>query len=110
MVDDNRKVVFMPNTAGKWYISCLLHEQHRNKVTVKNYGEHRFTPENDHKLFMGVDPIGQGATAISKRKSSLAAVVYRSYDDFYDVENSETFIADYLYRPDNPDDSYKDIL
>jgi uncharacterized protein YaaR (DUF327 family) len=93
---------------GKWHVSWFPPAEKQNKVR-KGYGEEGYKPDNEFSIFIGVDPISEGATAESARKSSYAMSVFRTASDV-DVERSETFIADYIYRPDNPDEAYEDNL
>jgi hypothetical protein len=83
-------------------------EDKRNRVK-RGWGDDKFKPDNDFGIFIGVDPISEGDTSESKRKSSYAMSIYRSLSDI-DMDLSETFIADYIHRPDNPDDAYGDNL
>jgi hypothetical protein len=103
------KVRFYPDPlGGKWHVAWMPTEERANKVR-KGYGEDKFKPDNEHSIFIGVDPISEGGTAESSRKSSYAMSVFRKLSDV-NTDLSETFIADYIYRPDNPEEAYEDNL
>jgi hypothetical protein len=93
---------------GKWHVAWFPPEEKRNMVRV-GYGEDKFKPDNEFAIFIGVDPISEGATAESARKSSYAMTIFRKASDI-DPDLSETVIADYLSRPDNPEEAYEDNL
>ncbi len=92
---------------GRWYVTWFPRPEHRNKVRV-GYGDNKYTPDNEHSIFIGVDPISEGG-GNDKSKSSYAMVIYRKASE-EDPEESETAIADYIFRPDNPDQAYEDNL
>jgi hypothetical protein len=93
---------------GKWHVAWMPTVDKQNKVR-KGYGEDKYKPDNEFAIFIGVDPISEGATAESARKSSYAMSIFRKASDI-DPELSETFIADYIHRPDNPEEAYEDNL
>lgn len=93
---------------GKWHVAWFPPPEKQNKVR-NGYGDDRFKPDNEFEGCVGVDPISEGATADSNRKSSYAMSIFRNLSDV-DTELSETFIADYIHRPDNPEDAYEDNL
>jgi hypothetical protein len=93
---------------GKWHVAWFPPEEKRNMVRI-GYGEDKFKPDNEFAIFIGVDPISEGATAESARKSSYAMTIFRKASDI-DPDLSETVIADYLSRPDNPEEAYEDNL
>jgi hypothetical protein len=92
----------------RWHIAWFPPEGKRNLVRI-GYGEDKFKPDNEFNIFIGVDPISEGGTAESARKSSYAMSIYRKASEV-DTELSETFIADYIHRPDNPEEAYEDNL
>lgn len=93
---------------GRWHVAWFPPEGKQNMVR-NGYGNEKFKPDNEFAIFIGVDPISEGATAGSARKSSYAMTIYRKASDV-DEELSETAIADYIHRPDNPEDAYEDNL
>ncbi len=94
--------------AGKWHVAWFPPVEKQNRVKV-GYGDDKFKPDNEHEGCIGVDPISEGATADSARKSSYAMTVFRNASEV-DPELSEIPIADYIYRPDNPEEAYEDNL
>jgi hypothetical protein len=103
------KVRFDPDPlGGRWNIAWFPPEEKRNKIR-KGYGDNLYIPDNEFASFLGVDPISEGETSTSNRKSSYAMSLFRKLSDV-DVNLSETFIADYLFRPDNPEEAYEDNL
>lgn len=94
--------------SGKWHVAWFPPAEKQNRVR-KGYGDDKYKPDNEHEGFVGVDPISEGATADSARKSSYAMTIYRKASET-DAELSETFIADYIHRPDNPEEAYEDNL
>lgn len=93
---------------GRWHVAWFPPPEKQNKVR-KGYGDDKYKPDNEFAIFCGVDPISEGATAESSRKSSYAMSVFRMASEI-DPHLSETFIADYIHRPDNPEDAYEDNL
>jgi len=106
-----KEVKFVPNpTNGKWHVSWMpQNTAQQNKVLVKQYGDQRYVPDNEHKLFAGVDPINYGGNSATAGKSSIGCVIRRGYD-VNDNPDKSIFVADYIYRPENPDDAYEHIF
>jgi hypothetical protein len=103
------KVRFDPDPlGGRWHVAWFPPIEKQNRV-LKGYGDAKFKPDLEHEGCVGVDPISEGATADSARKSSYAMSIFRNMSEI-DPELSETYIADYIHRPDNPEDAYEDNL
>lgn len=106
------KAKFVPNPEnGRWEVSWMPQkEQDQNKVRAHRQfnGFTEYHPENIEKIAAAHDPISHTQT-VDKRKSNAATAIYRNFDP-WDEQHSETFIADYVYRPDDPEESYEDQI
>lgn len=107
----DKKSIWIPNsTNGKWFISNLPPAQFQNMVRdTMMPGENRFVPLNDIRFSFGIDPVNSGEEA-TYGSSKAAGVIFRKYDIYHEPERSNTFIADYLYDPANPEDFYEDMI
>ncbi len=93
---------------GKWEVSFFdfLH----NDVQINEGAKNTFTPKASHKRVMAFDPYSNRDLVREDRGSNAAAVVYNKPDFHIPEEYCDTIIADYLYRHDDPFDSYEDII
>lgn len=109
--DKDKEAMFVPNNVnGKWFVSWLPPEVQRNKVKdTGKQDENRFLPLNDERFGFGGDPVSSGKEA-EHGSSSAAAAIYRKFDIHYQPERSDTFVADYVYDPDNVEDYYEDMI
>lgn len=107
---DKEAMVVPNNQNGKWYFSWNAPAVERNKVKdTGREGDTRFVPLNDERFALGSDPVSSGKEA-EHGSSSAAACVYRKFDIHYEPERSDTFIADYVYDPDDVEDYYEDMI
>lgn len=132
------EVVFIPDeNAKKWRVCALPELQETNAVTKKfdnTYQKSLFSPLNDHKFRIAVDPIDHAKSTKSSDKGSEAAIyVFRQFDPQIDnplnvdnegrpldIEDSfgtiksawktYNFWAEYIYRPDEPLEFYEDVI
>lgn len=110
-IEKDRKVGFEDdNLNGRVMISHVPGEKERNNVLFTNDADQPLQPDNLVQYVIGVDPTSEGDTTTSKRKSSFAMVAFRGIDPTNDTENSETFVMDYMYKPDNPEEAYEDVV
>lgn len=94
---------------GKWEVSFFDFDQ--NQVQLNDFGgKTTFTPKASHKRVMAFDPYSNRDLVREDRGSNAAAVVYNKPDYHIPDEYCDTIIADYLYRHDDPFDSYEDII
>lgn len=109
--EKDKEAIFVPNNQnGKWFFSWLPPEIQRNKTKdTRKQGESRFLPLNDERFAMGSDPVSSGREA-EHGSSSAATAVYRKFDIHYQPERSDTFVADYIYDPDDVEDYYEDMI
>lgn len=106
----DQESMFIPNEAnGKWSASFLPEKGQQNKVNHNGRDENKYSPENDERFAMGCDPVNSGSEAVHG-KSKAAAAVFRKFDIHHRPERSDTFIADYLFDPDNPEEFYEDMI
>jgi hypothetical protein len=107
------KAMWMPNSVnGRWMLSYLLPEDLQNKVRSKGSfnGSKSFKPLNGHFVKAGFDPISHKAV-VDTNKQSLAAGAIRIKQNFFiPEEHCDTWCADYLARPLDPEDAYEDMI
>lgn len=108
--EKDKEAMWVPNNQnGKWYLSWIPDASQRNKV--KDSGrdsDTRFSPLNDERFGFGCDPVSSGKEA-EHGSSSAAAAIYRKFD-IHDEERSDTFVADYVFDPDNVEEFYEDMI
>lgn len=107
------KVYFKENkTNGSWEVSWLF-ENFKDANNVSKGIEANdfitFAPKNDQKFASALDPVSHKQT-VELRRSNAAMAVYRKFDPWLDTDQSDTFVADYVARNDNPDDDYENAL
>lgn len=106
----DHKAIFVPNEmSGKWYMNFLHIEAQQNRVSANGFDENKYSPENDERFAIGCDPVNSGSEAIHGQ-SKAAAAVFRKYDMNHRENRSDTFIADYLFDPDDPTTFYEDMI
>lgn len=132
------EVVWVPNDySKKWLVYGLPTLEEQNCISTvysHDYQRNLFTPMNDHKFRIGIDPIDHAKTTKSESKASNAAIwVFRQFDpniddhtqvdqlgrpldiidDFGKITSAwktYNFWAEYLHRPDEPLDFYEDVI
>lgn len=100
------KVIFVPNKInGAWEVSWLFDKEEQTNMVAKGIEANGFkthTPKNDPKFAAALDPVSHKQT-VEKRRSKAGITIYRKYDP-WDIDQSDTFVADYVYRHDDPND------
>lgn len=109
--EKDKEAMWVPNNInGKWFMSWLPPEVERNKVKdTGKQDENRFEPLNDERFAFGSDPVSSGKEA-EHGSSSAAGAIYRKYDIHYQEDRSDTWVADYKFDPDDPNDYYEDMI
>jgi len=106
----DEKAMFVPNEmSGKWFVNFLHIEAQQNRVSRNGFDENKYAPENDERFAIGCDPVNSGSEAVHGQ-SKAAAAVFRKYDMNHRENRSDTFIADYVFDPDDPSDFYEDMI
>ena len=99
-------VEFKQSRKGKFYIhKAIPVDLEWNDVDKKGT---KFTPTNVSKFVAGCDPFDHNVVASGSRMSNGAGYVYAKYDANSDL--SETFICEYIHRPQTSDIFYEDML
>lgn len=107
--EKDKEAMFVDNNSnGKWEISFFDFEP--NMTQINSGRTKTFTPKAAHKRVMAVDPYSVMSLADENSGSMGAAAIYNRYDMHIDPSFSDTIIADYLFRPNDPFDFYEDIL
>lgn len=105
-VRDSR-VVFKPTSNGKFLVLKEINPSdasHYNQV--REFGSKK-APVEALKFCIGCDPFDHNVT-VSTQRSDGAAYVYKSYDALSPM--SETFVVEYLNRPDKAEIFYEDMI
>ena len=99
-------VIFVPSKKGKFLISNRVPLDQRWNVVEKKGT--KFTPTNVAKFVAGCDPFDHNVVAKTSKMSNGAGYVYAKFDA--NSEISETFVCEYVYRPQTSDIFYEDML
>lgn len=106
------KAIFIPNEEnGLWEVSWLYADPEKaNRVRVEEdfTGHKKFSPMNAGKFGIAHDPFSHAVT-VDKRRSNSATAVFRKFD-YWEPETSDTFVADYVGRREDPKMSDMDLL
>lgn len=106
-------VIFTENpTNGNWEVSWLIDDPKKRNLmskTIEHNGFKTYAPKNDGAFGSAFDPVSHKQT-VDKRRSNAAIAVYRKYDPWVDTDQSDTFIADYVARHDDPDDDNEEAI
>ncbi len=101
------RVVFNETSNGKFLVHKKLNiYDYANFNQVEEFGS-RKVPKQNKKYAIAVDPFDHSITT-SKERSDGAAYVYRRYDAL--DEFSETFLVEYLNRPEKAEIFYEDMI
>jgi hypothetical protein len=101
------RVVFNETSNGKFLVHKKLNiYDYANFNQVEEYGTKK-VPKQSKKYAIAVDPFDHSITT-SKERSDGAAYVYRRYDAL--DEFSETFLVEYLNRPEKAEIFYEDMI
>jgi len=100
------RVVFKETSNGKFLVNRKLNVlEDFNYNDVQEYGTKK-APKNSAKFAMGVDPFDH--SIITSKGSDGACYVFRRYDATDEL--SETFLVEYLNRPDTAEIFYEDMI
>ncbi len=101
------RVIFKETSNGKFLVhrkANVFDDQNYNQVI--QYGTKK-APKDINKNSIGVDPYDHDNT-VSKERSDGAAYVYRRYSSTDEL--SETFLVEYINRPQKADIFYEDMI
>lgn len=101
------RVVFKQTSNGKFLVhkkANVLDDSFYNQVA--QYGTKK-APKANNKYALGVDPYDHDNT-VSKERSNGAAYVYHRYSSVDEL--SETFLVEYINRPQQADIFYEDMI
>lgn len=100
------RVVFKETSNGKFLINKKLNVfDDFSYNDIQEYGTKK-APKNNAKFAMGVDPFDH--SIITSKGSDGACYVFRRYDAADEL--SETFLVEYLNRPDTAEIFYEDMI
>ena len=101
------RVLFKTSSNGKFLVHSKVNPTDAGFYNqVENYGTKK-VPKNTGKFAIGCDPFDHSIT-VSKERSDGAAYVYRKFDALDEL--SETFLVEYLNRPDKAEIFYEDMI
>ena len=99
-------VIFAPKVNGRFLISNKIDVSlHGNAVQTRGTKKY---PLNKTKFVAGADPFDHNIVAQGSRMSDGAGYVYAKFDAASNI--SETFVCEYLYRPQTSDMYYEDMI
>ena len=105
-VRDSR-VIFTEKSNGKFKVHKKVNIfDHVSYNQVQEYGTKK-VPKNNTKYAIAVDPFDHSITT-SNERSDGAAYAYRRYDAMDEL--SETFLVQYINRPDKAEIFYEDMI
>lgn len=100
------RVIFKETSNGKFLVNKRLNVfDDFNYNDIQQYGTKK-APKNNAKFAMGVDPFDH--SIITSKGSDGACYVFRRYDAADEL--SETFLVEYLNRPDTAEIFYEDMI
>jgi hypothetical protein len=101
------RVIFNETSNGKFLVHKKLNiYDYANFNQVEEYGTKK-VPKENKKYSIAVDPFDHSITT-SKERSNGACYVYRRYDAL--DEFSETFLVEYINRPEKAEIFYEDMI
>ena len=101
------KVIFTEKSNGKFKVHKKVNVfDHSHYNQVQEYGTKK-VPKNNTKYAIAVDPFDHSITT-SNERSDGAAYAYRRYDAMDEL--SETFLVQYINRPDKAEIFYEDMI
>jgi hypothetical protein len=108
---EKTRVEFIKDPDGHWHISYLPKITEANNIAVTTEGEvvHR-APLNQLKYQLQYDPFSHGTTSFAGRRSNAGITVRKLYDFWCDPEFSQSFVADYVFRPANPETAHEELF
>lgn len=101
------KVIFTEKSNGKFKVHTKINPFDSSFYNqVQEYGTKK-VPKNNNKYAIAVDPFDHNITT-SNERSDGAAYAYRRYDAMDEL--SETFLVQYINRPDKAEIFYEDMI
>jgi len=101
------KVIFVEKSNGKFKVHKKVNIfDHSSYNQVQEYGTKK-VPKNNTKYAIAVDPFDHSITT-SNERSDGAAYAYRRFDAMDEL--SETFLVQYINRPDKAEIFYEDMI
>ena len=101
------RVIFTEKSNGKFKVHKKVNIfDHVSYNQVQEYGTKK-VPKNNTKYAIAVDPFDHSITT-SNERSDGAAYAYRRYDAMDEL--SETFLVQYINRPDKAEIFYEDMI
>ncbi len=102
------KVVFIENPNGrfKFLKTFNVRQECSNENTSIDYNGN-FKPLRKAQRIIGVDPADHKNVEDGSRKSNIAIYLYIKYNPLDPL--SETFVCEYLFRPDDPESFYSEL-
>lgn len=109
---EKTKVQFIKDPLGHWHISYLPTAKEANHIatTLDDEGKLFRSPLNQTKYQVQYDPFSHGTTSFNTRRSNAGITVRKLYDFWCDPEFSQSFVADYVFRPANPETAHEEML
>jgi hypothetical protein len=101
------KVIFKKTSNGKFLVHKKVNPLDTSYYNqVKEYGTKK-APIEAMKYVIGCDPFDHNST-VSNQRSDGAAYVYKTFDAVSEL--SETFLVEYINRPDKAEIFYEDMI
>jgi hypothetical protein len=112
---EKTKVQFVKDPNGHWHISYLPTPKEANSISVAieiNEGRETInrTPLNQTGYQAQYDPFSHGTTSFNTRRSNAGITIRKLYDFWCDPEFSQSFVADYVFRPANPETAHEELF
>lgn len=100
------EVIFKKNRSGRFKVRYLFEDKEdANNVLWKGSTP---TPQNNRKFTIGIDPYDH-KTTVDNRRSDAAAYVLAKYN-IVEPHISNSFIVEYIGRPQSPSIFYEDMI
>jgi hypothetical protein len=95
---------------GRWHVSWLFPDPNKaNQVRAIHRGDKvTYHPMNDRAFAAGFDPTKTHANPDRRRSSAGGSILMK--EDFWNIQETPNFIADYVWQPDDPEEAYIDFL
>lgn len=95
---------------GKWQVGYLFDDvKLSNKVERKQTSDGvKFIPENEERFVGGFDPT-KTSKQVDKRRSAAAGAIFGKFNPWM-PETTETWIADYVHYPIDPEEAWMDFI
>lgn len=109
-------VKFVLDPEGHWHLSYFPQGGERNNIMFTGKGSDILTGERimrsplNRKFVCSYDPFSHGNTAFKDRRSDAGIVVRSKSDFFSDPEYSNTYVADYVFRPQKPSEAHEEVF